>query len=431
MPQTMPWIIGFGSVCITPDVPMLLAGYAGNERLHSSVSCDIHVRAMWLTHRDGAEVVFLAFDLCGIDQETVGMLRQAASARWQLRPEQLVINCSHNHSAPNIDTTLSLYYDHSPDLDAQVAGYTQRVRQAAIQALAMARECREQATLHWGQGLAGLATNRRRSRPGGRSFAGLVDHDVPVLAARRPDGDLIGCLFGYACHTTSLCGRDLNADYPGFAMAELESQYAGAAFVFLAGCGADQNPLPRFRPELCRAYGLILARAVEDVLQTTMQQIDHPPVMARWVLELPIVMPTRDDLARQMEQSQGEVFLGRLYRNLLAQADRGELASHVLYPLQLIRFGSQLNIAGFGGETVVAYSLHAKQQLGWDATMALGYCDWLTPYIPSAQVLREGGYEADSLPEYGYAGTISPDLEPMIYEALANMVAETMHLGRR
>ena len=36
--------------------------------------------------------------------------------------------------------------------------------------------------------------------------------------------------------------------------------------LFWAGCGADQNPLPRRQLELAQQYGVQLATAVEEVL---------------------------------------------------------------------------------------------------------------------------------------------------------------------
>src|SRR5205807_5015327 len=39
------------------------------------------------------------------------------------------------------------------------------------------------------------------------------------------------------------------------------------------GCGADANPLPRGKVELCEKYGRELADAVEDVVMTPMTPI--------------------------------------------------------------------------------------------------------------------------------------------------------------
>ena len=51
------------------------------------------------------------------------------------------------------------------------------------------------------------------------------------------------------------------ADYPGFAQSALEQAHPGAVALFWAGCGADQNPLPRRTVELAQKYGRQLAEA--------------------------------------------------------------------------------------------------------------------------------------------------------------------------
>jgi hypothetical protein len=76
-----------------------------------------------------------------------------------------------------------------------------------------------------------------------------VDHDVPVLAVRAPDGKLRAILFGYACHATTMSAYQINADYPGYAQTELERLYPGVVAMFVQGCGADSNPLPRFHSD--------------------------------------------------------------------------------------------------------------------------------------------------------------------------------------
>jgi hypothetical protein len=68
------------------------------------------------------------------------------------------------------------------------------------------------ATVRFDQAFAGIAVNRRRSRPGTRGLPGPVDHDVPELTAQRADGKLRAILVGYACHATVLNDYRINAD---------------------------------------------------------------------------------------------------------------------------------------------------------------------------------------------------------------------------
>ena len=84
---------------------------------------------------------------------------------------------------------------------------------------------------------------------------------MPVLAVKAAEGQAAApSLFGYACHATVLDGYEWSGDYPGYAQIELEKAHPGAIALFWAGCGADQNPLPRRHRELAEKYGQALGR---------------------------------------------------------------------------------------------------------------------------------------------------------------------------
>src|SRR5207245_8935742 len=102
----------------------------------------------------------------------------------------------------------------------------------ALQALAPAR-------IAWGGGHTTFAVNRRNNKEAdvpklrelGR-LQGPVDHDVPVLSVRHPDGTLRAVVFGYACHATVLSFYQWSGDYPGFAQLALEKAIPGATALF-------------------------------------------------------------------------------------------------------------------------------------------------------------------------------------------------------
>ena len=78
---------------------------------------------------------------------------------------------------------------------------------------------------------------------------------MPVLAAIDEQGGWKAVVFGYACHATVLDDYAWSGDYPGSAAAVLETRYPGCTALFWAGCGADQNPLPRRQLPLAQQYG--------------------------------------------------------------------------------------------------------------------------------------------------------------------------------
>jgi hypothetical protein len=236
----------------------------------------------------------------------------------------------------------------------------------AIKALAPAE-------MSFEQGYAGFAVNRRRV--GHREYPGPVDHDVPAMTLRGLDGAVKAVVFGYSCHATVMNLFEIHGDYPGFAQAELEKRYPGAVALFLAGCGADQNPLPRRKMELTRTYGEILAEAVGQVIDGRMAMVSGPLRAAYRTFQVAFQpAPARAELERRLREGAGaEKSNAEL---LLAELDRtGKLPTGYDYPARVWRLGDDLTIVFLSGEVVVDYALQIRQKHGWDRVWVSGYND--------------------------------------------------------
>src|SRR6185436_7463077 len=137
------------------------------------------------------------------------------------------------------------------------------------------------ATIEWGSGRTDFAVNRRNNKeadvPELRKkgmLKGPNDHDVPVLAVKDSAGKLVAVATGYACHATVLSGYEWSGDYPGYYQIEMENTHPGAIALFWAGCGADQNPIPRRDRELAEQYGTQLASAARQVLAKPLTPVE-------------------------------------------------------------------------------------------------------------------------------------------------------------
>jgi hypothetical protein len=287
--------------------------------------------------------------------------------------------------------------------------------------------------LSFDQGLAGIAVNRRRARPGGRSLPGPVDQDVPVMAVRTTAGQMRAIVFGYSCHTTALSGYQINGDYAGYAQAELEKLYPGATALFVQGCGGDANPLPRIMNsdspeavELATMYGKILARAVDLVIRGKMTNIDGALRTAYAVIQVQFQKPpSREALQARLAKASGAK--RRQIQYLVTKLERdGKLPEQHPYPIQVWRFGSGFSFIALTGESVVDYCLRFKKQYGNDNTWVAGYNNELLSYIPSLRVLREGGYEGvEDMDEYGLPAPYSFAVEELIAQKVDELMQAT------
>jgi hypothetical protein len=258
-------------------------------------------------------------------------------------------------------------------------------------------------------------------RKEGVALKGPVDHDVPVLAVRAPDGKLRAVVFGYACHATTLDFYQWCGDHPGFAELALEKNLPGVEAMFWQGCGADQNPLPRRTVELCKEYGNMLAKAVEQTVAKPMRQI-APRLQTRFefiTLDFDR-QPTLDELKQLAKRTN---YQGRWAKRLARQLEEGKpLGKNCRYPVQAWKLGKDQLWITLGGEVVVDYALLCKEEFGPETWIA-GYTNDVMAYIPSDRVRKEGGYEAGAFEVYGQpTHTWCPDIEQRVTGSVRRLV---------
>jgi hypothetical protein len=215
----------------------------------------------------------------------------------------------------------------------------------------------------------------------------------------------------------------LSGDYAGFAAAELERQHPGATAMFLMLCGADQNPNPRGTVELVRKHGLALAAEVDRVISARMTPVTGPIRSAFRVTTLQLAPRTRTDFEEELKSSVPAQV--RRAQMMLKALDAGEAIGRIDYPVQAVRFGGSLTLVALGGEVTVDYALRIKREYAGEPIFAAGYSNDVMCYIPSARILKEGGYEAnDSMMYYGQAGPFSGDVEDRIFAAIHRVMKD-------
>jgi len=325
-----------------------------------------------------------------------------------------MINVSHSHSGPVAGLTIMPMYDDLPPSQlATIRRYTDDLVEKALATVGQAIERLQPASLGFGQGLAGIAVNRRRVAD--RSRPGTTDPDVPVLAIRSPAGTLMGIIVGYATHATALNDYLISGDWPGFALEQIERNHPSATALFIQGCGADANPLPRRDEALARIHAAALAAAVDHVLASALSPLTNPLETALTYVDLPFQpLPPRHEWEERSQK--GDKYIRLHARRLLQEEARdGSLPTTYAYPVQTWRFGSDLTVIALGGEVVADYSLRLKQKLGFTTTWVAGYSNDVMAYIPSERVLAEGGYEAgDSMIYFGRPGPFQTGVENLI-----------------
>lgn len=290
------------------------------------------------------------------------------------------------------------------------------------------------AKFQWGSGQATFAVNRRNNKeadvPQLREkglLKGPSDHDVPVLTMTKGE-QLSAIVFGYACHSTTLSSMEWSGDYGGFAQIELEKKYPEAIALFWAGCGGDQNPLPRRTVELARSYGERLAAAVSKVIEQPLLPISGQLQTEYREVDLALAkLPTKEDLVEQSKSS--NIYIASRAKFHLERLEQGHpLEQTYPYPVQSWKLGENINWIFQGGEVVVDFAIRLKEELGSEKqenknVWVTAYANDVMAYIPSRRVLLEGGYEGGgAMIYYGLPTIWAPEVEETIVNAVHELV---------
>jgi hypothetical protein len=106
---------------------------------------------------------------------------------------------------------------------------------------------------------------------------------------------------------------------------------------------------------------------------------------------------------------------------MLAKLDRGEkLPTSYSCPVAVWQFGWDLTLVGLSGEVVVDYVPLLERALGPNKLWLAAYCNDVYGYLPSARLLREGGYETRGI----YAGGMDRRFAAEAQDVLVEKVYE-------
>jgi hypothetical protein len=424
------WKAGVAKVRITPERPMWMSGYASRTRPAEGTLHDLWAKALVLQDPEGQRCVLVTLDLVGIDRNLSRAVCAELEKKYRLPRSATLLAVSHTHTGPVVGHNLGTMYLLDAEQQKRVTDYASTLQARMVQVVGDALKTLAPARLTWSSGTTDFAVNRRnnkeadvpRLREAGK-LKGPVDHQVPVLAVRDPQGKLRAVVFGYACHATVLSFYKWSGDYPGFAQVDLEKAHPGAVALFWAGCGGDQNPLPRRTVELAEKYGKQLAGAVNTALSRPMKAIDNALATAYVEIDLPFAdLPTREQLVK--DSTSTNRYVASRAKMLLEEIKaKGSLRGTYPYPVQAWRLGSGPTLVALGGEVVVDYALRLKKELGPDNTWVAGYANDVMAYIPSRRVLEEGGYEGGgAMVYYGLPTVWGPRVEEMIVKAVHEQV---------
>ena len=399
--------VGVSEIDITPDEPIRLTGYGSRTAPSEGIRQRLWAKALALGDRRHTAVL-INVDLIGVSRALTEDVAQRLEKHGVERA-QVAIAATHTHTGPSLAGVLPSIFSEPlpPDQQAVVERYTNQLRDKLEKVAVAALADRRPATVSWGQGRARFAANRRVLKDGkwtafGINPDGVVDHDLPILAVRAADGALRAVVVNYACHATTLEGKDnfIHGDWPGSAKALIQQRHPGAVAMILIGTGADANPNPRGGGlDDVERHAREVADEVDRLLATTLRPLDAAP-------------------------------LGRFCQIELSFS--GVASKTASYPIQTWSFGDALTMVFLGGEVVADYGLRLKRELDAARLWVNAYSNDVAFYVASKRMIPEGGYEVDrSMSYYGQPGPLAEQTEDQIIRAVKDLAPSARQVGRQ
>jgi len=417
------WKVGRAATKVTPNEPIRLAGYASRTKPFERVEADIYVKALALEDAQGHRAVILTSDQIGFRAECAQLVWKKIKENTGLDPRQVLLSCSHTHTGP----LMGLHADRgtsslTPAQAEATVRYTRWFVDQAVATVGQSLEQLQPAHLTYGWGVAGFVMNRREVTESGVRLgvnpSGFVDRRVPILHVTSVTGKTLAVVFGAACHNTTLTGRHfvISGDYAGFAQQEIERQLPGAQAMFMIGCAASANPYPRGTLDDVHQHGLELGVEVCRVLKTKLAPISGPLRTVMQEVELPLQEALSSEQQLQWTKRGG-------WRKWVAETEQawkqnhGQVPGSYRCPIAVWQFGADLTLVGLSGEVVGGYVPLLRKRLGARQLWLAGYCNDVWGYLPTRQVLDEGGYETRGV-IHGGVGILRPEGQKIVVDAV-------------
>jgi neutral ceramidase len=410
----MSYKAGSATLDITPPLGTFIAGYF-YERRTEGVIDPLSVNAIVVS--DGSEMWALAScDLIGLSLEVTDRIRSVLSEKAELKPEQVMICCTHTHTGP-VTTPNS-----APFLMEE--SYLEFIIQRIADSIIMAKSNMVEAEAYCGRGtVEGVAFNRRywmkegvvATNPGVNNPniirpAGPVDPELGVVYFKNKDtGELISIITNYALHADIIEGNLISPDYPGY-MRKALHKFMGSniPIIFTRGSAGDINHID-VRPEpgspqraaLSEAIGKMLAAEVIKVMEMPRKTKCQGPIWYRVKkeMELPLRSVTQEEIdeaervvATVIPTSNDCPDVVRARRILrLKEMDSQPIKTEV----QALGLGN-VAFAGLPAEIFVEIGLDIKAQSQIPYTWVVDLANDKFAYVPTEKAYSEGGYEVNT-----------------------------------
>ena len=395
---------GIAKTDITPSERLFMGGYDSSCRAEPSDGSDgkIYVRALAFDDNVN-KIVFVEVDIVSFPGEEYAKIRKQISSETGIPFENIMLGCVHNHAAP------------VPGSENKDSKWAAGLNGKIVLTVKNAIKDLEPVKVGGGTGKSTIAMNRRKKMEDQESYltfdennssqsygkfktdkpvliremdgvmrlganpSGPIDDEVVILKIDRMSGETKAVCVNYACHGTSLGGRNnkVSPEWNGYMLEYIEQNIPGTTGIFLQGAAGDINP---------RIVGGL--DGIKDDLQKT-AELGYE--IGKEVVKVCSEIKTGSSVNPLIKVVQEDIVCPRRYGEVM----RDFKTTTLKVPVTAIKLDSF---------TWVMYPLELFHEIGKTIKTGthspfpfiVGYCNGSMGYLPTQQSHAEGGYEPNA-----------------------------------
>jgi neutral ceramidase len=375
---------GIARIDITPDIPLMLYGYASRKTPSEGIHDHLYARAVAFEN-NGRKFVLVSSDIGSYTDTLYSVIKKSIMEKFGLRDSEFFLAAIHSHSSP----VVSLDINKLPESNIR---YTRELHQKLIGLVGEALENLKPVHTGAGVGYSPVGSNRREmisdgSITLGRNPYGPTDKEVLVFKITDPDGKPLGAIFDYATHATSLgpANMQISGDVLGISEQFVE-QILGKDFIspVFAGASGNIDPWYRVLPSFENENGWI----PEPVLLGTLlgEEVVH-------------VYRGIKDLTAGGEISSSVATVECPRKSSDEKDDElPALDQQTTVPVRITaaHIGDDIAFIAFNVEMLTEIGMAIKSGSPFSHTFIITHCNGSSGYLPPAELYKEGGYEINS-----------------------------------
>tara|TARA_B100001123_G_scaffold427217_1_gene542448 strand:- start:969 stop:2351 length:1383 start_codon:yes stop_codon:yes gene_type:complete len=425
---------GWAEAETTPPLGLPMGGRGPRFTPGASVLDPLMSFATLLEDGQDNRTLWISVDVVSMDQTATYRLRQDLAGIVNVPFEAIVINCSHTHSGPMCGYEgYSTLRPKPKELQAYESDVHRKILKMAVEA----QDQLQPVDIKLYRGESDIGINRRRRQASGDmgmgpNPGGTCNPDLWILEAKAAAGET-AIIFNYGCHPVLVYGYawdGISPDWPGVCRAKLKEELGEDTHAqFIQGLAGNVRPRVvadleegKFRkptPDDPLSAGARLAGHIAGVLSGEGDSVDLDlkaaaggflgpkdqgkiPPLSHWQSLNP--EGARDPLRSGSAASENELSreLGAYWTDRLESGIPPALSAPI--EIGIIQLSYNHKIAWMAGEVLAEWMTHVRGWLNDPDLIVWGYCQDGRGYLPTEEMLHEGGYEVDRANTYSRTG---------------------------